>query len=92
MTHRWLVWPWTQGLPLIRNWLAITFGDTTISWRPLTIREMAHELAHSEQWRDLGLLFPACYLWASIRAVRRGGSWYTDNLYEREARAAAEDA
>lgn len=84
------VWPRLRrpGELLLRDWLAIAIGSHIWAWRPLSGRELAHELAHVRQWRQHGLLFPLHYLLASIRAAREGSSWYHANQFEREARAA----
>ncbi len=79
------------GALLMRDWLAITIGKHIWAWRPLTDRELRHELAHVRQWRAAGMLFPLRYLVASITAGRAGSGWYRGNQFEREARA-AEDA
>ena len=74
------------------NWLAITLGRHIWSWRQLAPAELAHELAHVEQWRRHGWRYPFRYWLSSIRAVRSGGDWYRDNEFELEARAAADAA
>jgi hypothetical protein len=91
--HRLLV------IPLIRrpaqrfilpNWLAITIGPLIISWRPLDPVELAHELAHVRQWQRHGIFFIWLYMRASSRAEAAGLDRYHDNVFEVEARAAAE--
>jgi hypothetical protein len=74
---------------LFRNWLAITLGRHILAWRPLSESELAHEVAHVQQWVRHGWSFPAVYALASVRAVMSGGHWYRDNAFEKEARAAA---
>jgi hypothetical protein len=75
---------------LFRDWLAITLGRHILAWRPLSESELAHELAHVQQWARHGWSFPVAYALASVRAVATGGHWYRDNAFEREARAAAD--
>lgn len=75
------------GAALFPEWLAVTLGDHIWAWRPLTDRELAHEVSHVRQWRRHGAWFPLLYLRASLRAWRAGQHWYWDNGFEREARA-----
>jgi hypothetical protein len=85
------VWPWLRrpGTVLLPNWLAITLGGRIFAWRVLTDVELAHELEHVRQWRHYGLTFPVRYLKSAWSARRAGRSWYRDNRFEVEARAAA---
>jgi hypothetical protein len=80
------------GHVLFPNWLAITLGSHIWSWRALGPAELAHESKHAEQWGRLGWRYPLVYWLSSLRAVRKGGDWYRDNEFEREARAAADAA
>jgi hypothetical protein len=88
--HRVHIWPWLRpaGRLLLRDWLAITIGRHIFAWRPMTDRELAHELAHVRQWQSHGLGFPIVYALASLRARRAGKRWYHDNRFEVEAREA----
>jgi hypothetical protein len=70
----------------VPDWLAITLGRHIFAWRAMTDAELRHELVHVTQWGRHGWRFPAAYLVASLRARRRGGHWYRDNQFEREAR------
>ena len=79
------------GKLLLRNWLAITLGRHIWSWRALDAAELAHELAHVEQWARHGWRYPFRYWWASVTALRARGSWYWDNEFELAARAAADE-
>ena len=92
--HRLVVVPWLRKpghYLLLPNWLAITIGRWIFAWRPLDDAELAHELTHVRQWRHYGLLFIPRYLRASWRAaVPEDGDSYRDNIYEREAAAAAD--
>jgi hypothetical protein len=92
--HRVIVLPWLR-LPghylILPNWLAITIGHWIFAWRPLDDAELAHELTHVRQWRRYGLLFIPRYLRASWRAaIPDHGDSYRDNIFEREAAAAAD--
>lgn len=78
----------TIGETLFPDWLAITFGSHIWTWRRLSAREFAHEVAHVRQWRRHAPWFPLLYLGASVHAWRSGGHWYFDNAFEREARGA----
>jgi hypothetical protein len=86
--HRVHVWPWLRrwGRLVLPDWLAITLGRHIFAWRTMTESELAHELVHVRQWRDLGWQFPISYLVASLRARRAGRRWYHDNRFEVEAR------
>jgi hypothetical protein len=92
--HRLHVWPWLRivGRLMLKDWLAITIGRDIYAWRTLGVVELAHELAHVDQWRRHGAWFAVRYLLASLGARRAGGRWYHDNPYEVEARAAASAA
>lgn len=89
--HRVHVWPWLRviGSLLVKDWLAITIGRRIYAWRPLADGELAHELAHVDQWRRHGIAFPVIYLADSLRARRNGKRWYHDNRFELEAREVA---
>lgn len=91
--HRLIVLPWIRHPAqrfILPNWLAITIGSLIISWRPLDEVELAHELAHVEQWRRHGLRFVWLYWRASKRAEAEGRDRYHDNVFEVEARAVAD--
>ena len=78
---------------LVRGWLAITIGTRIVSWRALDSVELAHELEHVRHWQRHGAVgFVARYGLASLRAIIDGGDWYRDNVFEREAREAAQRA
>ena len=92
--HQVHVWPVLRhlGSLVLRDWLAITLGHHILAWRPLTARELEHELEHVRQWARHGWLFPIAYVLASLRARGAGLRWYHDNPFEVEARAAADRA
>ena len=91
--HRLHVWPWlrrpAQKL-VLPNWLAITIGRDIFSWRMLDEFELEHELCHVGQWDRYGLRYVPRYLLASRRAAAAGGDRYLDNVFEVEARQAAD--
>lgn len=90
ISHRVRVVPWLRvgGRLLMSNWLAITIGRTILAWRPLSERELRHELAHVGQWQRHGWTLPPRYALASWRSWRAGSGWYEGNAFEVEARAA----
>lgn len=88
--HVWRVLRGPGQRLLLPEWLAITIGRHIFAWRRLDDVELAHELAHVEQWRRYGITFAVRYLWASRRITRAGGDGYRDNPFEVEARAAAD--
>lgn len=92
--HRVRVIPWLRrpARLLLPDWLAITLGSEILAWRPLSDRELRHELAHVAQWQRHGWTLPARYAWASWRSWRAGQGWYRGNRFEIEARAAADSA
>ena len=89
--HRIHTWPWLRrlGRRILPDWLAITLGRHIFAWRAMTAEELAHELAHVDQWRRHGWRFAIAYLAESLRARRSGRRWYHDNRFEAEAREAA---
>lgn len=89
--HRVHTWPWLRGIGrrVLPDWLAITIGRHIFAWRPMRTEELAHELAHVEQWVALGWKFPVAYAGESLRARRSGERWYHDNRFEAQAREAA---
>lgn len=54
-------------------------------------RLLRHELRHVEQAMRWGALLPLAYCLASLLALLGGRGWYTDNAFERAARAAEDD-
>ena len=93
ISYRLLVVPWLRRpghYLLLRNWLAITIGHWIFAWRPLDAAELAHELTHVRQWQRYGLLFIPRYLRASRAAATAGRDSYRDNVFERQAAAAAD--
>lgn len=80
---------------MVPRWaVAQVFGRTIFvrsyllwrSYRDDLVEILSHELVHVEQWRRYGPLFPALYLISSLLSWVRGGHYYWDNKFEREAR------
>ena len=83
-----LQWMLTH-LPTLRGGVAaITFGHIVLG-RDADALEWtrAHERVHVAQYERWGPLFLPAYLACSLWALARGGHFYFDNCFEREARA-----
>lgn len=66
---------------------AITIGHTVLAETENGLHQTrAHERVHVEQFERWGPLFPLLYCGASLAAWSRGGDYYLDNYFEREAR------
>jgi hypothetical protein len=69
---------------------AVTIGHAILGVdHPLLERVRAHEQVHVRQYERWGPLFVPAYLLASALAWARGGHYYEDNVFEREAFAQA---
>jgi hypothetical protein len=83
--------------PLLRRFVplrggasAMTLGHVVVGRDPRALeRTRAHERAHVRQAERWGPLFIPAYVAASIVAAARGGHYYHDNHFERDAVAAA---
>jgi len=65
---------------------AVTIGHVVLGLdHALLDRVRAHEQVHVRQYERWGLLFIPAYLVASVLALLRGGHFYKDNPFEREA-------
>jgi hypothetical protein len=86
----WPAWVLRRGLPFSGAVAAITLGHVVVgvSLDALTATR-AHERAHVRQFERWGVLLLLLYPLAGLLAWARGGHPYRDNLFEREARAAA---
>ena len=61
-----------------------------IANRPALAKQLLrYECRHTQQALVLGLLFPIAYGVACVVAWARGGNWYKDNWFEKDARRAA---
>lgn len=69
--------------------VAITLGHAVVALDHAHLEATrAHERVHVDQYRRYGPLFPLLYGMASLAAAARGGHYYRDNRFEREARDA----
>lgn len=86
----WPAWVLRRGLPFCGAVAAITLGHVVVgvSLDALTATR-GHERAHVRQFERWGVLLLLLYPLAGLLAWVRGGDPYRDNLFEREARAAA---
>lgn len=89
----WPAWVLRRGFPFSGAVAALTLGHVVVgvSLTALTATR-AHERAHVRQFERWGVLLLVLYPLAGLLAWVRGGNPYRDNLFEREARAAAESA
>ena len=82
-------WGLTHLVPLRGGASAITLGHVVLGRDGRALDETrAHERVHVRQYERWGPLFVPLYLAASAWAVMRGGHFYFDNVFEREAMAA----
>lgn len=89
----WPAWVLRRGLPFSGAVVAITLGHVVVGVSRAALAETrAHERAHVRQFERWGVLLLVLYPLAGVFAWVRGGHPYRDNLFECEARAAAEDA
>ena len=85
---------------LLRRWVplrggasAMTLGHVVVGRDPHALdRTRAHERAHVRQAERWGPLFLPAYAVASLAVALRGGHYYRDNRFERDAVAAASNA
>lgn len=69
---------------------AMTLGHVILGCSALDLDRLRdHEQAHVRQVERWGPAFIPAYLAASVLAWRRGGHYYFDNWFERDARRAA---
>lgn len=78
-----------RGFPFVGAVAALTLGHVVvaISGEALAATR-AHERAHVRQFERWGVLMVILYPLAGIVACLRGGHFYRDNCFEREAREA----
>lgn len=80
-------WWLRRMVPLKGGATAMTIGHVVIGRDEAALdRTRAHERVHVRQAERWGPLFGPAYLLASLRAHRRGGHYYRDNAFERQAR------
>jgi hypothetical protein len=83
--------------PLLHRWVplrggasAMTLGHVVVGRdSQALVRTRAHERAHVRQVERWGPLFIPAYVVASLAVALRGGHYYRDNRFERDAVAAA---
>lgn len=82
----WVAWVLTRCVPLEGGAAAMTFGHVVIG-RDRRVLELtrAHERVHVRQYERWGVFFLPAYVIASTYAAVRGGHYYHDNIFEREA-------
>jgi hypothetical protein len=83
--------------PMLRRFVPLRGGASAMALGHVVVgrnagcleRTRAHERAHVRQAERWGPLFVPAYFVASLVAAARGGHYYRDNRFEREAVAAA---
>ena len=84
--------------PLLRRWVplrggasAMTLGHVVVGRNAAALdRTRAHERAHVRQAERWGPFFIPAYFIASLVVAARGGHYYRDNRFERDAVASAQ--
>ncbi len=77
-------------VPLRGGASAMTLGHVVVARdEGALVRTRAHERAHVRQVERWGPLFVPAYVVASLVVAMRGGHYYRDNRFERDAVAAA---
>lgn len=77
-------------VPLRGGASAMTLGHVVVGRDPGALaRTRTHERAHVRQAERWGPFFIPAYFIASVAAAARGGHYYRDNRFEREAASAA---
>lgn len=85
----WLRHVLTWGVPLSGGAAALTLGHVVLGQDARALdATRAHERVHVRQYEQWGVCFLPAYAAASAIAALRGGHYYFDNLFEREARRA----
>lgn len=82
----WLGWVLARCVPLRGGVAALTLGHVVVGRDQYALdRTRAHERVHVRQYERWGGFFLPAYLLASLYATLRGGHYYFDNAFEREA-------
>lgn len=85
-----LSWMLRRVIPLRGGASAMTLGHVVLGRNADCLeRTRAHERAHVRQCERWGPLFVPAYAVASVVASLRGGHYYRDNMFERDAVFAA---
>lgn len=86
----WPAWLLRRGFPFSGAVAAITLGHVVVGVsRAALASTRSHERAHVRQFERWGVMMLVLYPLAGLVAWMRGGHPYRDNVFEREARAAA---
>lgn len=86
----WPAWVLRRGLPFSGAVAAITLGHVVLGVSKEAMdATRAHERVHVRQFERWGVLLLVLYPLAGLVALLRGRHPYRDNVFEREARAAA---
>ena len=81
-----LRWGLTHLVPLPGGAAAVTLGHVVLGRdRQALEASRTHERVHVRQYERWGPLLVPAYLLASVWAWARGGHFYLDNVFEREA-------
>ena len=82
-----LRWALSRLIPNRGGASAITLGHVVLGCDAVRLESTrVHERVHVEQYERWGPLFLPAYMGASFAAYIRGGDYYFDNRFEREAR------
>lgn len=82
-----------HGFPFSGSVAAMTLGHVVLGVsQEALVATRAHERAHVRQFERWGVLLLVLYPLAGLAAWLRGGNPYYDNVFEREARDAANAA
>ena len=80
-----------QALVPVKGAAAMTLGHVVIGRDQSALDcSRAHERVHVRQYERWGVFFLPAYVVASAYELLRGGHYYRDNVFEREARALSE--
>ena len=83
-----LAWCLKTLVPIHGGAAALTIGHVVLGQdREALAGTRAHERVHVAQYERWGAFFLPAYALASLWAAARGGHFYLDNRFEREARA-----
>ena len=83
-----LRWALSRLIPNRGGASAITLGHVVLGRDPTALESTRlHERVHVAQYEQWGPLFLPVYAASSLAACIRGGDYYLDNRFEREARA-----
>ena len=79
---------WAARAPANLRFGALTLGHVILGLDEANLLACrAHEHVHVRQYERWGVFFFPAYALCSLWELLRGGDWYLDNRFEREARA-----